>query len=228
MARCARTCAGKPESQWHAQLARGALALRVQRSQVPHTRGRFEGPAGLQLGPRESCSPSLRSPQAQVVDPAERQREHQRLLASWAAFLIRAFPGSDFGGRRAQIVAGALMFPGGRNSGGGDDGPRAPPLLPYVLPGDSPAPTVTFLAEVCARPCHSAPARLPRAAVRLQSDRAKRAALSACRMRWEPLATDEGKNDSTVSCRWRSQRAPASAWPARPAEARSSKVHRSE
>jgi len=188
MARCARTCAGKPESQWHAQLARGALALRVQRSQVPHTRGRFEGPAGLQLGPRENCSPSLRSPQAQVVDPAERQREHQRLLASWAAFLIRAFPGSDFGGRRAQIVAGALMFPAypdGRNSGGGDDGPRAPPLLPYVVPGDSPAldgdvPCRGVRPPVPERPrptaaCSCAPTERPR-----QQRRAAARALLAC------------------------------------------------
>jgi hypothetical protein len=169
---------------------------------VPQIRGRFKGPAGLQLGPQDGCSPRLRSPLAQVVDLAERDRERQRLLASWAAFLIRAFPESDFGGYRAQIVAGALVFPAhnaGRNSGGDDDSPRTPPLsLPYVLPGDSPAPTVTYYAEVSPRLCQSAPARLPRAAVRLQRDRAKSGAplrvrcqpggeVAACACAWSPL-----------------------------------------
>ena len=194
-------CKEAPASHWHAQLARRALAPRAQRSQAPQIRGRFEGPAGLQLGPQDGCSPSLRSPLAQVVDLAERDRERQRLLASWAAFLIRAFPEADFGGHRAQIFAGALVFPAypaGCNSGGADDSTRTSPLLPYVLPGNSPAPTVTFAAEVCARPCQSAPARLPRAAVRLQRDRAKSGAplrvrcqpggeVAACACAWSPL-----------------------------------------
>ncbi len=152
-------CQEAPASHWHAQLARGALALRVQRSQVPHIRGRFEGPTGLQLGPRGNCSPSLRSPHAQVMDMAERDRERHWLLVALAAELAKTAPHSEF---RARVAAAALRFPAhpaGRNSGGANDSPRTPPLsLPYVLPGDSPAPTVTFIAEVCPRLCQSAPA----------------------------------------------------------------------
>ncbi len=171
------------------------------------------------LGPQIACRPSLRSPLAQVVDLAERDRERQRLFASWAAFLIRTFPDSDFGGRRAQIVAGALVFPAhpaGRNSGGGDDGPRTSPLLPYVLPGDPPAPMVTFPAEVCAHARAPPPdCRVQLCACSVTAPRARRRCARAVSLSAKSLLAhtqgatcdSRGHTGGTVSCRWPSQRA---------------------
>jgi hypothetical protein len=173
-------CQEAPALHRHAQLAPRALAPGAQRSQVPQVCVRFEGPAGLQLGPQDGCSPRLRSPLAQVDAVDERERERQRWSAWLAAFIkdspepvtamfrarataaALAFPDRHISSFAARVAAAALPFlerHAGGSSGGAFDSLRSPPLsLPLNLPAATSTPLFAFFAEVCPRQCQSAPA----------------------------------------------------------------------